>query len=1165
MNMRQDIQAGARVIAIFLLHACVGAVVAQTAAPVIDGQLDDPLWQTVPAHRLEATQDGQTLPGGEIRAVIRGRHLLISARLPEPNGRVTARLTGRHPSWEDEDMLEIIAGPDIGYTDRRVRINPFGAFTVEREGQEVYANADRYLIATSVLDNEWIVEAALPLNEVSAPGPDTVRASIQRIRAMRQGSPQQRWRWPRQDPSTSVAVDRSAPWDTPAPDHRPGLLGNQEPPLLAGNMAVPPLDAKWDDASWREVPVWTLRQNSPGTPHPRHGTEIRAVHDGKTFAVFARMEEPGPTVARVKEHDERVETDDSFHVYVGTTGAAWAQISVNALGVILDVAGKTGGPRISRPRADWESQARVAVDTAAGFWTVRLDIPLAEVLNILGSSSDESELRVLFARFRPGRNGELSETSVTSAMPGQTLAAPIRYRRLQLSAKAPATIAAAGEISVQPAVLDTAVWTPEQRKAKKPFDMLNVHIRGRVQRALESEARAWAAVKTRQEWEAFRSQRLQALSSFIGKLPDRVSLDTTVAKEYLGTGYRRLDIVYRSRPDLWIAANLYLPLKVRGRVPGIIIIPSHHRPRTQAELQDMGILWARAGSVVLIADNIGHGERIQTYPWNREGYHARYNLGLQLYAAGESLMKWMVWDNMRGVDLLLERAEVDPQKIILLGAVAGGGDPAAVTAALDSRIAAVAPFGFGEATPENAGRGAWPEGLADPGWGSWESTRNMPGSIAGQFLPWFVCASVAPRRFIFSYEMGWDAEKQPVWQRYRRVFGLYGALDHLDEAHGFGGFPGPGECANIGPSQRRTLYPELQRWFGIPAPAEEPGDRRTEGELLSYTPALAGKAVSRPVHALAHDIAGTRLAHARKTLAALDERSRVEWLRKEWSRRLGDVQPNVSPIAPVARKQQLGGVSVESVSVEVESGISVPLLFLRPTSATGKHAAVVAVSHSGKEGLWRDHRAEILKLVGKGVAVCLPDLRGIGETAPDLRRGPMSSEISLAATELMLGNSLLGARLKDLRTVLAYLRNRPDVDSKRMALWGESEAPVNRQRLLADESPGWQIGPDVQHECDPVGGLLTVFGMLFESELRTGVTRRGLSSFESILDDAFAYIPGHVIVPDLLGAGDLSDIIDALPAKSLLRLSAVNAKNQPVATEDRTTDPSDWLAAHLAR
>ena len=45
---------------------------------------------------------------------------------------------------------------------------------------------------------------------------------------------------------------------------------------------------------------------------------------------------------------------------------------------------------------------------------------------------------------------------------------------------------------------------------------------------------------------------------------------------------------------------------------------------------------------------------------------------------------------------------MDKERIIILGAVAGGGDTAAVTAALDPRVAAVAAFNFGGPEPETA-------------------------------------------------------------------------------------------------------------------------------------------------------------------------------------------------------------------------------------------------------------------------------------------------------------------------------------------------------------------------------------------------------------------------------------------------------------------------------
>ena len=46
---------------------------------------------------------------------------------------------------------------------------------------------------------------------------------------------------------------------------------------------------------------------------------------------------------------------------------------------------------------------------------------------------------------------------------------------------------------------------------------------------------------------------------------------------------------------------------------------------------------------------------------------------------------------IRSVDFLYERPDIDRNRIIVLGSVAGGGETAGVAAALDARITAVAP------------------------------------------------------------------------------------------------------------------------------------------------------------------------------------------------------------------------------------------------------------------------------------------------------------------------------------------------------------------------------------------------------------------------------------------------------------------------------------------
>ena len=640
-------------------------------------------------------------------------------------------------------------------------------------------------------------------------------------------------------------------------------------------------------------------------------------------------------------------------------------------------------------------------------------------------------------------------------------------------------------------------------------------------------------MRTREDWERFRDPKIAALKASVGEFPARTPLQTQVTKEFQGEGYRRQDLIYQSRPGMWVTANLYLPGRPLSPMPGIVIVHSHHRPRTQAELQDMGILWARAGCAVLIMDQIGHGERIQNYPWNREPYHSRYIMGMQLYLAGESLLKWIVWDVMRGIDLLLERKDVNPNQIILLGAVAAGGEPAAVTAALDERVAAVVPFNFG---------------MAEPEWGEWESTRCLRRSLIDQFFPWIISASVAPRYLVYANEMGWEHYKNdPAWPRDQKVFGLYGAPGNLDAAHGFGDFPGPGECSNIGPGQRSTLYPALKRWFGIPIPASEPDDRRPESELASLTPAIAGNLDMQPVHTLALQVANAKLAAARAELAKLPpEQSRPE-LRRRLAEKLGDIEPNLQPHIQVHWTKDSYGASVEAITLDVEPGIIVPLLVLRPVSAGKRRLPfVVAVSEGGKERFLAERGQEIEDLLQAGVAVCLPDVRGTGETSSEMRRGLNSEEESAAATEFMLGKTLLGARLKDLRSVLAYVSARPDCDGHKLALWGDSFAPTNPPRFALNELIGWQIGPDTEYQAEPLGALLAMLGGLYEDKVSVIAARRGLVAYGSVLEDQFAYVPNDVMVPGILEVADVPDIAAVLSPRPLLIENLVDGRNRVV-------------------
>jgi hypothetical protein len=200
---------------------------------------------------------------------------------------------------------------------------------------------------------------------------------------------------------------------------------------------------------------------------------------------------------------------------------------------------------------------------------------------------------------------------------------------------------------------------------------------------------------------------------------------------------------------------------------------------------------------------------------------------------------------------------------------------------------------------------------------------------------------------------------------------------------------------------------------------------------------------------------------------------------------------------------------------------------------------IVGISQAGKAGFWANRSDEIQRLLESGVAVCLPDLRGTGETAPQGDRGRQSEATSISATELMLGQTLLGSRLRDLRSVLRYLHGRGDLQGIKVFLWGDSFSPTNPPGF-ADPLVGEGDPPE---PSEPLGGLLALLGALFEPEVFAVVARRMFAGHASILKNRLCYVPHDIIVPGALTVGDLCDIASALSPRPLRLEALVDGRN----------------------
>lgn len=725
--------------------------------------------------------------------------------------------------------------------------------------------------------------------------------------------------------------------------------------------------------------------------------------------------------------------------------------------------------------------------------------------------------------------------------------------------------AAEDELAAKLRTLDGTVLKAEDFKDAPLKQMLSRDAAKRRKEVNERDLQAWQQIKTKEDWEKFRDVRLKALKESLGtivvegqKIEVRI-LDTKVvyAEKFLVVH----NIVFESRPGLLVTANLYLPDKHKDlpSLPGILLCHSHHHPKTEGELQDMAMTWAREGCAVLVMDQIGHGERRQhpfktdkDYPEKfavgRQDYYFRYNVGMQLDLVGEGLNGWMAGDLMHGVDVLLTIKNIDKDRIILLGSVAGGGDVAAVAAALDPRISCVVPFNFGGPQPETA----FPlQENAEKrfnylGGGSWESTRNLKFSGRDDFMPWLIVGSAAPRRLIYGHEFAWDKDHDPVWARLQQIYGFYGAEKSLAASFGRGAVTGkPPEsthCNNIGPEQRKLIYPAFKEWFKLPIPEKEAQFRQSTDALTCLTPKVLEKVKPLLVHQLAAELADERGDKARLRWD-VDPNKRTLQVKKEWRQLLGNIDPKDAPKAMQQSKEALPGATVRRLSLEVEPGIVVPFLLFTPEDTNEKVPVVIGLAQEGKQGFMK-HRADMIAgLLKQGVAVCLPDVRGTGETRPDDGRGRRSTATEISATEWMLGQTLVGSRLRDLRSVMRALKSEKEIDANRIALWGDSFAAVNDKGF----DPAVPLDADkLPPQSEPLGGLLALFGGLYEDKVQAVYIFGGLVSYHSVLESPFCYVPHDALIPRALTSGDLCDVASALAPRSLRLEGLVDGLNRKV-------------------
>jgi hypothetical protein len=219
------------------------------------------------------------------------------------------------------------------------------------------------------------------------------------------------------------------------------------------------------------------------------------------------------------------------------------------------------------------------------------------------------------------------------------------------------------------------------------------------------------------------------------------------------------------------------------------------------------------------------------------------------------------------------------------------------------------------------------------------------------------------------------------------------------------------------------------------------------------------------------------------------------------------------------------------------------------------------VAQGGKAAFLKERGDAIEAFLKEGVAVCLVDVRGTGETQFGTSAGRGSLRTSVSQTNLILGRTVIGDQLRDLRSVIRWLQNRTGIDGAKLAIWGDSFARTNPpgQSLVVP-----QDAPETPAIAEPGGALLALLAALYEDGVKAVYARGGLGDYDRLLSSAYLYAPHESVVPGAILASDVAILSRGLAPRAVRLDARVTGLNQLVAEGPvPPIEAATWMVLHI--
>ncbi len=633
-------------------------------------------------------------------------------------------------------------------------------------------------------------------------------------------------------------------------------------------------------------------------------------------------------------------------------------------------------------------------------------------------------------------------------------------------------------------------------------------------------------------WKQRRPEVERALLRSLGldPLPVRTPLHSRSVARSERRGFSVETVVFESRPDFPIPANLYRPTPGGAvRRPAILVPIGHYlaEGKTATEVQAICQGLAKEGFITLTYDAIGHGERM--IPGN-----VHHEAGYALLPLGQTIAGWMVWDSMRALDYLETLPEVDPSRIGITG-VSGGGLNSLLTAALDQRVQAAAVVGFTFEFNNWIKYG-----------GNHCACTHLPGIFRS--MEWFEIASLVAPRPLLLLQGEYD-DIFPIAGARRAASHTQVAFELLRAQNNF-------RFEELAGEPHAYSRPFRERAYGwMAAQLMHRGDGSPIAEpKLDLSPEqdpqlLCGSGDARIAHQRTVVDMGREKASALISALAPTRDSVLAWV-GSLTRPAAERPGFLSPRATVVSLAE--GVQAEEIGFFSEDGEYVPGTLWRPAGEHAPAPVLIVADDRGRAQFAQQPMAR--QLAGAGYAVLAVDLRGRGETLAHF--GPeWDGNYRLVSSQILFGRPLPGMRAFDLLRTLDYVATRPELSRRHISVAGLGDDALPALLTAA-------VDPRVE------GVAVTGYFQSFASQMRAmqvppgdrAALRRLWNSAQAhgrIPTGAYEVDFGSVI-PSVLTVADIADIVGAIAPRAVLVRQARDCRDPYASRLQRLARAADW-------